>query len=87
MKSHSGTIGIYKTTSLGLRGSIYNSDTFKITNGAGTTTLCDEFTFNTGSLTKIYIYIYLSNLLVTDTYGNIVSMNNTSQYFNQSSYS
>ncbi len=84
LKAHSGMIGIYKTTTLGLKGSIYNSQTFRITDGQGTTTLAEEFTMNTGSLKKIYLTI--SNGLVYDTYGDVTSMAPCNKYFNKDNF-
>ena len=84
IKLHTGTIGIYKVTSLGLMGSVWNSMTFRQYEPLGKTTISDEYNMNTGSLDKIYIK--LTNLRVTDMDNDTIALSNSQQMFKKSAF-
>jgi hypothetical protein len=83
MKSHYGVIEFYKAKTLGI-GNLFNSMTFSLRYGAGTKTMADEYTMSAEGNTKIYIK--LTNMYVEDSFGEILSLSNSTRLIKKSDY-
>ena len=77
LRAHAGTISMYRVTSGGGVGSLYNSMTFCMTSSTPKSKLSDSYSMNTGSLNSIYLG--LSNLTVTDSNWDVTAMSTPSK--------
>lgn len=84
IKKHTGTIEFYKAATLGI-GNLFNSMKFSLRYGAGTKTMTDEYTMSAESNSKIYIK--LTDLYVTDTFGGMLSLSDCTRYLKKSDFS